>query len=264
VRRIDLRKLQQHLVEIGNLPERVLTDVDSYPLPDEKIAAAVATLPKDGRGASVIVTAPERAVPLLKQAYAQAEKEAKAAYAKALAVLGSDAGLETLLAEANSATAWDKGWNYKGMGQFGAALSPLDNLLVALGHTRSRKAVPAIIEKLQQLDAEKEFSHHRAVGLALELIGDKSAARPLAELLAKPDMMGHVQTDIAAARTKETPGGVNAEQTRRESLREVMLARALYRCGDYEGVGEKILRAYTQDLRGHLARHAAAILAEKK
>ena len=33
-----------------------------------------------------------------------------------------------------------------------------------------------------------------------------------------------------------------------------MLARALYRCGDHDGVGEKILRDYTQDLRGHLAR----------
>ena len=60
------------------------------------------------------------------------------------------------------------------------------------------------------------------------------------------------------------PGGTNAEQTRRESLRELMLARALYRCGDDNGVGEKILREYTQDLRGHLARHAQAVLEEGK
>ena len=43
-----------------------------------------------------------------------------------------------------------------------------------------------------------------------------------------------------------------------------MLARALYRCGDQEGLGEKILRQYAQDLRGHLARHAQAVLAEGK
>ncbi|HYW79849.1 MAG TPA: hypothetical protein VE890_09750, partial [Thermoguttaceae bacterium] len=61
---------------------------------------------------------------------------------------------------------------------------------------------------------------------------------------------------------RETPGGTNAEQTRRVSLRELMLARALYRCGDYEGLGEEILRTYTKDLRGHLARHAKAVLEE--
>jgi hypothetical protein len=41
-----------------------------------------------------------------------------------------------------------------------------------------------------------------------------------------------------------------------------MYARALYRCGDHDGLGEKILKQYTQDLRGHLARHAQAVLKE--
>ena len=77
-------------------------------------------------------------------------------------------------------------------------------------------------------------------------------------------MTGFVHQDVQTAIVKGVPGGTNAEQTRRESLRELMLARALYRCGDREGLGEKILRDYTQDLRGHLARHAAAVLAEGK
>ncbi|MFO7898034.1 MAG: hypothetical protein R6V58_03115, partial [Planctomycetota bacterium] len=47
---------------------------------------------------------------------------------------------------------------------------------------------------------------------------------------------------------------------RNECLRELVLARALYRCGDHEGLGEKILRTYTRDLRGHFARHATAVL----
>ncbi len=46
------------------------------------------------------------------------------------------------------------------------------------------------------------------------------------------------------------------------SLRELILARALFRCGDHEGLGERILRTYTQDLRGHYARHAHAVLNE--
>jgi len=47
-------------------------------------------------------------------------------------------------------------------------------------------------------------------------------------------------------------------------LRELYLARALYRCGDYEGLGKKILKEYARDLRGHYARHAQTILKEKK
>ncbi len=263
VRQIDVKPLQQHLVETGDLPENVLTDKDSYPLSDERFAEAVEQL-KVGRGAAVIMTDPQRALPLLEKAYADATPEHKLTYAKALAVLGSDLGLETLISAVRKADQWDAGWNYKGMGQFGSALSELDNLIVAMGHTGNPKALPAILEKTELLDASVEFSHHRAVGRALELIGDSSAAKPLAGLLAKPGMRGHAHTDINIAIAKEVPGGTNAEQTRRESLRELMLARALYRCGDQDGIGEAILREYTKDLRGHLARHAAAVLEEGK
>jgi hypothetical protein len=263
VRQIDVKELQKHLVEIGNLPETVLTDQDSYPLSDAKLAEAVGKL-KEGHGAAVILTHPDRSLPLLQAAFqAAADEKDRLTYAKALAVLGDDAGLEVLMAEVRRAATWDAGWNYRGMGQFGSALSELDNLIVALGRTKNPKAVPVILEKVALLDAKTEFSHHRAVGLALELIGDASAAKPLADLLAKPDMAGHAHTDVQTAITKESPGGTNAEQTRRESLRELMLARALYRCGDCEGLGQKILQDYTQDLRGHLARHAKAVLQEK-
>jgi hypothetical protein len=167
-----------------------------------------------------------------------------------------------LTAEAKKAEQWDKGWNYRGMGQFGSAFSPLDGLLVALARTRDRRALPPVLEKLALLDDKAEFSHHRAVGLACELIGDPAAAKPLAELLAKPGMTGYAHHTVQDAIDRGAPGGTNAEQTRRESLRELMLARALFRCGDHQGVGRKILEAYAQDLRGHLARHAQAVLDE--
>ena len=261
IRQIDVKALQQHLVEIGNLPESVLTDQDSYPLSDEQFAQAVEKL-KQGRGASVIMTEPQRALPLIRQAYQAAESdEHRQIYARALAVLGDDSGLPTLLAQVRAQDQWDEGWNYRGMGQFGAAMSELDNVLVALGHAGNPQAVPVIVDKVRQLDAQQAFSHHRAVGLALELIGDPSACQPLAELLAKPGMTGHVHQDVQTAIERGVPGGTNAEETRRESLRELLLARALYRCGDQDGLGERLLREYTQDLRGHLARHAAAVLA---
>jgi hypothetical protein len=129
--------------------------------------------------------------------------------------------------------------------------------------------VPAIVEKLRLLTAADEFSHHRAVALALESLADPAAARPLAELLAKPQMAGYVHAPLEAALARqaaETPHGVwdagyQASQCSRESLRELMLARALYRCGDYEGLGAKTLCGYVEDLRGHFARHAQAVLA---
>jgi len=260
LRNIDLPAVQKHLVEIGNLPESVLTDRDSYPMPDEKIAAAVEAVKDGRRGAAVILAHPQKALPLLRQAYAAAGEKEKLVYARILCTMGDPVGLETLMAEARAAGAWDRGWNYRGMGQYGNALSPLDTLLVAMGRTRDRRAVPVIVEKLKLLTAAHDFSHHRAAALALELIGDRSAAKPLGQLLAKPGIAGHVHTSVEVARRLGIPGGTNGVATRRESLRELLLARALYRCGDYQGLGEKTLRAYSKDLRGHLARHAQAVL----
>ncbi len=47
---------------------------------------------------------------------------------------------------------------------------------------------------------------------------------------------------------------------RNQSLRELVLARSLFRTGDKEGLGEKILSDYARDLRGHYARHAIDVL----
>ena len=41
VREIDIRGLQKHLIEVGNLPEAVLQQEDSYPLSSEAVVAAV-------------------------------------------------------------------------------------------------------------------------------------------------------------------------------------------------------------------------------
>ena len=44
--------------------------------------------------------------------------------------------------------------------------------------------------------------------------------------------------------------GINKERSkeRTEALREIVLARALYRCGDYNGLGESILENYQKDM----------------
>jgi hypothetical protein len=263
VRNIDLKALQRHLVKKGNLPERVLTDVDSFPLPKEKIKEAVDRVVNNYEGLEVVLSQTETAVPLLKKAYQAAQTQThRLIYAHILGMLGDSTGVDTLVQAVRSRD-WDKGWNFTGMGQFGMSLSELDSLIVALGRTRDTKALKPILEKVDLLDAASEFSHSRAVAMALESLGDAEGAEPLAKLLAKPGIRGHAFTNIDQAR-EGTPDSPVDNSTRNKSLRELMLARALYRCGDYDGIGERILKQYAKDLRAHYARHASAVLKQRK
>jgi hypothetical protein len=74
-------------------------------------------------------------------------------------------------------------------------------------------------------------------------------------------MQGHAYTDIDRV-LASIPASATDTSTREVSLRELILARALYRCGDENGLAERILKEYATDLRGHYARHALAILGE--
>jgi HEAT repeat protein len=240
-----------------------MTDEDSFPLPQEKIAEAVERVVNNYDGLEIILAQRQDAEPLLKKAYenTQAEKD-KLVYAHILGMLGEPAGAETL-AEAVRSRDWDKGWNYTGMGQYGMSLSELDSLIVALGRTGDKRALQTILEKVEQLNVDSEFSHCRAVAMALESLGEPAAAKPLAMLLSKPGIQGHAFTDIDRA-SRGTPASATDTITRNNSLRELVLSRALYRCGDYEGLGEKILKEYACDLRAHYARHAGAVLQQKQ
>lgn len=264
LRRLDIRKLQSHLVEIGNLPESVLTDEDSYPLPTEEIEKGIEAFGRGEEGAALPLSHWDAAAPLVKAAYEKGDGEAKLPFARMLALQGDPAGVPTLVDFVRAHDEWDEGWNYKAGGQYGHAVSPLDQVIIALGYAKDAGAVPAILEKVSLLDADSDFSHHRAVGLALEKIGARAAAKPLAELLRKPGMSGYVHSNIRRIRELDPDREVSVKAilTRRHSLRELLLARALYRCGDHEGLGARILSEYVEDLRGHLARHAKAVLEE--
>ncbi len=262
LRSVDIRALQQKLVEVGNLSPDVLEQTDFLPLSEGEVAVAVNQAPNDFRAAAVVFAHPKQALPLMRDAFEASEGDTRYAYARQLAMLGDPTGVGVILQRLAAATEWDEGWNYRGMGQFGAALSPIDVDLIALGFAGDRRALPAILDKVAKLDADADFSHHRAVAIALERLGDPSAAPALAALLAKPGMTGHVHDSVLKARTHDAieARNTNAVHTRRESLRELFLARALYRLGDHQEIGRKILQNYTKDLRGHLARHAKAVL----
>lgn len=262
LRDIDIRALQQHLVDKGNLPAEVLTQTDSFPLPTEQIAQAVRTVVNNFEGIEVIFAQPERALPLLRQAYEKAESQAdRLTYAHILGIMGDPTGTDLLAAVVQAGT-WDQGWKYTGMGQYGRSISPVDSLIIALGRTRQPQALDPIVEKVRQLGPDDALSHHRAVAIALETLGNPAAAKPLAELLHKPGMTGHAYTRIDDV-TRDIPASGVDTSTRECSLRELILARALYRCGDYNDLGETILSEYARDLRGHYARHALAILQKR-
>ncbi|MFP4056178.1 MAG: FAD-dependent oxidoreductase [Candidatus Brocadiia bacterium] len=263
-REIDVRALQRKLVALGNLPEEVLGHEDSHPLPPEALARAVATLPRGYRGAAVLLAHPRRAVPLLRRAYRQSDGEAaRLATAHVLAVLGDADGLETLIGAVQAAPDLGDGYRYRGMGHDHSRrrMSQVDSLITALGLAGDRRAVPAILAKLELLGPDAPFSHHYAVATALERLGAPEAARPLAELLARPGMSGHAIHTLEQAMAVEAPPLGN--ESRRRSFREVVLARALLRCGDPQGMARDILESYRKDLRGHFARHAAALLAAR-
>ena len=253
-RSLDVNALQEHLVEIGSLPPEELKNTESGPIQDADIENAARTVVENYRGLSILLTERDKAIPYLKKELQAADNpDHRLVYANILGMLGDSTGAD-ILAKTISEQDWDVGWNFRGMGQFGGSISRLDSHIIALGTSGDEKtALPVILEKVNSLDATKEFSHHRAVAMALEALRSPEAAEALAGLLGKERMRGYAIIEI---------GESDRQEQRSEPLREIILARALFRCGDHEGVGEKILREYEKDLRALFAQHAQAILRE--
>jgi len=261
VRTINVKTLQQHLAAKGIIPEAMLTAKDSYPISKEAMAKAVKQVGKDYKGISLVLTDIPRALPLLRTAWsAAAAEDQRLRYAHVLGILGDRTGAASLIAALKNAE-WDKGWNFRGMGQYGPTTSYIDNLVIALGRTRDKHGLDTLFGMAAELTEQSEFSHCRAAAMAFEALRDARAAKPLADLLKKDGVMGHAFTRIQDAIAR-TPGKWHDTTTRNSSLREIVLARALYRCGDHEGIGESVLKTYADDLRGHYATHAKAILKE--
>lgn len=314
VRDVDLRALQRHLVEIGCLPEEVLDHEDNYPFSDQAVREAVGRIVTGSReeacrALAIVLTHLEQALEPLREAFRTAEGEARAypedvhgpggaklAYARILGTLGDPCGLDRLI-DALQAASWDEKIFQGKMAEYGHLPTPVDSLILSIAsalrgaaaqpdgatevaEATRRRARAAILEKVEQLDADSTLSHHRAVAAALERMSrsdsppqeaaggtprghkavetpspDSEAAEALARLLARPGMSGHAMTEIEPLHDKPP------EKRRREpALRELILARALYRCGDHDERGERTLRTYTHDLRSVLAAHAADAL----
>ncbi|WP_163322739.1 FAD-dependent oxidoreductase [Draconibacterium mangrovi] len=274
LRDIDIKELQKILIAKGNLPDSVLNLGDSFPLSNKTVREAVAdygkaTNPTEaGKPLAIILTHKEEALREVKKVYKESEGKEKLQYARLLGVCGEKDGIETLLAEIENFKGWDEKIFQGSMADYAHLPTPTDGIIWALGNTLDKRALPALLKLTEQLDSDVTLSHHRALALALEKLADPSAAKPLADLLAKQGMQGHAMLNLDDAMTDlENDGkGKNSRlplPKRTKALREIILARALYNCGDYNDVGRKILESYRHDMRGLFARHATNILDSK-
>jgi hypothetical protein len=248
---IDIKALQRRLVEIGNLPAAVLDMKDSMPLTDEALAAAAKRLPNGYDGIAEILSDPARAMPFLKR-----ETSFEAMYVRAM--LGDPDAAPALVKHLEGAK-WDEGWNFKGMSQYDRSVSEMDAVVIALGLTRSEKALPVLDSLARQLTGESEYSHFRAIARACDSVGGRTAAAILAGLLSLPNVAGHA---VASATPPPIPGysdiAMNAERS--DVLRELSVAAALYRLGDPDGSAKRSLTAYLNDPRRIYANFAQRVL----
>lgn len=271
LRDIPVRELQRQLVDKGILPESVLGEEDSYPLPDAVLKLASHDVMMAYGGLPFLFADPQRAKPLLLAKYEELsthssgrDPEVSLIYAHVLAMLGDAVGVDELIAWVAS-----HGWDDKWPADSGARVNRMESYVLALGRAGSTKAVPAILAKGQELcDGKKSVSASRcrALGLASVALGDPALAGMLASLLDQPGIAGHAIR--LADPIPPVPGYDSrsnySQQEKMEVAREINLAAALYRLGDHDGKARAILDAYAQDPRGFCANYARRILAEKQ
>jgi hypothetical protein len=274
---IDVKRLQRALIRKKVLPTWVLDATDNLPLSDATIAEAVGSLAKGYQSLAAVFSDPARSRPLMEAAYAAASDEkAKRVYAHVLGMMGSRAG-EATLAAALAGARWDKGWEYRGMGQFGRPVSLLDSYIIALAKSKAANAAEAVAALARQIDGKSAYSHIRAVAMYFEAIGERKYASLLAEKLKLPGIAGNAfswEKDGAPAvkeynvynfKSKHPElcrGAAGISDGERSScLKELSLARALFRLGDAAGApARRTLEAYADDPRRAYAAHARLVL----
>ena len=274
IREIDVRALQRRLVDLGIVPPEVVAQEDSHPIPDSRIVWAANAVRSFLVAIATLFSDPARAVPALQRGLARARERLAAnpeapfqrdyatRAAMILALLGDASGIDLLVNEIE-ASEWDEGWNYKGMGQFGASMSPLDRIIVAAATSGSSRAVPPIMDKLGELDHTSDFSHLRACTIAFERQPTPDAAPLFERILAGWPEIGRPGGSLSDS-LRDLPSHETDNEQRNEQLKRLMVARGLLACGDPDGAGARVLEEYAKSMHGVYARHAAALKAHAR
>lgn len=236
LRKIDVKALQKKLVEIGILSANVPAETDGVPEINEEDPYC---------RLSAIFTYPEKHLPALQKAFDDNPSDLESA--QLLAFLG-EKRVRAALAKAVKDAKWDEGWNYRGMGQFGFSVSPLDCMIFALSAIGGDR--DAILRKINTLWPDEAFSHFRAVCMALMKHPDADAVPRLEELLQTPGMSGYAIKDFKDARRANR---VNEDDPtyRNCQLKEFYLAKALHACDPENTLANSILSAYHNGLMGY-------------
>jgi FAD-dependent oxidoreductase family protein len=273
LRKINIKELQKKLVEKGNLSEKVLNMEDSFPYPKKEVNKAVLEYGKAANPKSasyplaVILSHKTKAIPILKKELKRAEGKSKLLYAQVLGICGEKEGVPTMLKELNKFEKWDEKIFQGSMADFAHLPTTIDAVILSLGYSGDKSVLPYLFKMVDKLNTNITLSHHRSLALALENLASPDGAKYLAELLQKPEMQGHAMLNIEDALSELSNDGKgrnpvknSSMEKRTRALREIILARALYKCGDYNGIGENILKTYTQDMQGLFSQHANLIL----
>lgn len=260
IRALDLTALQRDLLKLGILTPDLVAPQDSFPLPEAAVDEALAQSVEQPDLLDRWFTLPraQRTAKLHQALHSATDERSRRHFAFVAGILGDPIGVECLAAEV-AETPWDKGWNYTGMGQFGASMSPLDARIIALGRCRVVSTLPILIAKARALPEDAEFSHYRALTEAFSTLGDAQAADVLGELLARPGIRGHEMTNIEDRLASVTDSTVETS-FRNKALIEISLAAALFAVAPASQDAKAVLTAYSKDLRGLFANYAAQVL----
>lgn len=277
-RQVSVRALQEALVAAGVLPERILhrtlatfshtqesLEMLAHQLMDAKPLHAYQDMELDavfhGRIPFVdLACAGPQALPVLQAALEQSHAAQRTLIAKALAMLGSPAAVPALIAALHDA-APGEGLQPRQAHVRGVQLPPdqgampeAAHLLYALGMTNDERALP-IWDHFRSLIAEASagdirdrnlglFYYVDAVCYGAERLGDARAVPFLRRMAANPIFSGR----------SVTAGFEPDFFLERQAYLEIVIARALARCGDRRGF--ETLITYLTDARALLAEHA--------
>lgn len=276
-RQIDYRRLQERICKEGLMPESILErKMESIQYTDEELKRLVDSIEvkeplyeySNMRMNEIyqkripfveICTAGERIIPILEQAYEDADGIRKVRIAQALAMCGSKMGVPTLIFEIMAMLQGEQlpkrtaDILYVTMPPDHGAMSDACYLLYSLGLTRDKRSIKVWQRVADLLHPTEEdfkdtmwgiFYYIHALCAGAEKLGDVDAVSVLKQLLLIPYVnnqhcyQGH-QADFFLER---------------RSLLELAIGRALARCGCAQGY--EILINYLDDVRSLLSKQA--------
>lgn len=275
---IPIRTLQNHLVEKQILDPRVLDETDTPALSDDQLRAllpaVVAATNTNLDGVWEFYAAGARAKPVLAEAMDRCP-DRRAPEALHLAMICGMFGLPNgngilidflkreidvpaLPADRQDTGAapfakalWDQGFSHDLC--YGRRNSRKDQAIVALARSGNPSLAPVLVDLLRALPDDPAFSHLRAAALYLDAVPVAGAAPELARILAA--IKGHAMRVGAASYP-----GLPPKAKRGAPVKELLVARALHKLGDRDGLAKAVLESYRGDPRKIFADFAQRVL----